>query len=396
MGFSAKRAAASSERLRGAGKPVLTRNMLIDTTASINPRYDLYATGDDDLIARLGELVASERETLADVLCHFAEVDARKLYLHHGCSSMFVYATEILGLSEAAAYHRIRAARVARRHPEVLEDVAAGMLTLAGLGALAAHLDGVGKKELLAAARGRSTREIRELVATAQPERRVADSITPIGEDRLVFRFTAGAAVREKLEEARALLSHRLPDSSNPMAAVFERALDALIEKTRKQRFAATDSPRPARPSGRRTRHIPASVQRQVEARDEGRFTFVASSGRRCNARGLAQFHHQTPYGRNGEHSTDNVAIICAGHNALLAEADYGQEHMAEVSGQLASKRVAPAESARAAQADAVSGLVNLGYQAAEARRAVAFAAATLTAEVPIEELLFAALRQLA
>lgn len=376
-------------------------------------RFRLDATSDEELIARLGELVAGERETLAEVLCHIAEIDARRLYLHYGCSSMFAYATAVLGLSEAAAYHRIGAARVARRHPEIFDDVAAGRLHVSGICVLASHLGDIGGEALLDAARGRTTREIRELCAAARPERQVPDSITPIDEERIVVRFTARVELQSKLEEAKALLSHSVTDGK--LAEVFERALDTLIEKTRRRRFAETDSPRVTRPSGRRTRHIPAEVRREVEERDQGRCTFVGVNGRRCEARGFAQFHHVNPYGRDGEHSADNVVVMCAAHNALLAEAEYGAEYMAEVTDRLSSKRAElpppavdegagrtvskrPAhllESALGAKrADVVSGLVNLGFRPAQARRAIA--TATLRVDAPIEDLLVAALRQLA
>ena len=383
-------------------------------TTARNPRFQLDQTADVDLIARLADLVAAERVTLADVLCHIAEVDARRLYLHYGCPSMYVYATEILGLSEAAAYHRIHAARVARDHPEIFDDVAAGRLHLAGVCLLAPHLDAVGGDHLLAEARGKSTKEIRKMVASARPEPRVPDSVTPVGEDRVVVRFTAGAGIEAKLEEARALLGHSVPDGN--LGEVFERALDALIEKTRKRRYAATDQPRPARPSGKRTRHVPAEVRRAVAERDEERCTYVGVNGRRCGARGFVELHHEEPYARGGEHSTDQIRIVCQGHNALLAEEDFGQEHMARVSGrqlasrrvdepgQLASKRVesppptVPAEldaerELREMRQQVLGGLVRLGYRRSEAQRAVAAVAAP--PGIAIEDFLRAALRKL-
>jgi hypothetical protein len=360
-----------------------------------NPRFELDQTGDQELVERLTELVARERSTLADVLCHLAEVDARKLYLYQGCSSIFVYATQMLGLSEAASYHRIRAARVARRHPEVFDDIAAGLLHVSGLCVLAPHLDGVGSEALLDAARGQPTSKIRELVAAARPEPAVPDAITPVGEGRVVVRFTAGKALRDKLEEAQALLCHSVPDGQ--LGQLFERALDALIEKTRKRRFAETEAPRSARPSGRRTRHIPAAVRRAVAQRDQGRCTFVGEGGRRCDARGFTQLHHDDPYARGGEHSAANVRVLCAGHNALLAEAEYGQEHMETVSAGLASKRVdGTSEAARTMRAEVKSGLVNLGFRTAEAARAVAAVAAKLDDDVAIEKFIVEALRQLA
>ena len=43
-------------------------------------------------------------------------MDARRLYLAEGCSSLFTYCTEILHLSEHAAYGRIEAGQWKSRH----------------------------------------------------------------------------------------------------------------------------------------------------------------------------------------------------------------------------------------------------------------------------------------
>ena len=59
-----------------------------------------------------------------------AEFDARRLYLAAGCSSLFVYCTQVLHLSEAAAYLRIEAARASRRFPAILTRLADGRLSL--------------------------------------------------------------------------------------------------------------------------------------------------------------------------------------------------------------------------------------------------------------------------
>ena len=55
---------------------------------------------------------------------------------------MFVYCTRELHFSEAAAYKRIRAARAARRHPELLEAVRQGDLHVTAVSLLAAQLTG--------------------------------------------------------------------------------------------------------------------------------------------------------------------------------------------------------------------------------------------------------------
>jgi len=74
------------------------------------------------------------------LIVHLAELDARRLYLFEGYSSLFAYCTEVLRLSEHAAYGRIEAARAARRFPVLLEMLADGSVTLTTVGLLASDL----------------------------------------------------------------------------------------------------------------------------------------------------------------------------------------------------------------------------------------------------------------
>lgn len=85
-------------------------------------------------------LAATERHATAQLIAHLAEMDARRLYLAEGCSSLFIYCTQVLDLSEHAAYGRIEAARAARKFPAILGAVASGALHLTAVNLIAAHL----------------------------------------------------------------------------------------------------------------------------------------------------------------------------------------------------------------------------------------------------------------
>ncbi len=69
----------------------------------------------------------------------------------------------------AAAGHRITAARLVARFPEVCGMVASGALHMAGLKLLSPHLTSANFRELLAAAAGKSKRAIEELLAARYP-----------------------------------------------------------------------------------------------------------------------------------------------------------------------------------------------------------------------------------
>src|SRR5436189_6449030 len=92
------------------------------------------------LLARVRELVKRGNGLEAELLAHLGEVDARRLYLDEGCSSMFAYCQRVLHFAEGVAYKRILAARAARRHPEILEAVRRGELHLTAVGLPAAKL----------------------------------------------------------------------------------------------------------------------------------------------------------------------------------------------------------------------------------------------------------------
>src|SRR3990172_3747649 len=142
----------------------------MDTTTLSSPA-DL---SDQDLLARTMQLAREERQVTALLIAHLAEVDARRLYLAEGYSSLFTYCTEVLRLSEHAAYGRIEAARAARRFPLLLEMLGAGWVTLTTVGLLAPHLTAENHGELLDRARHKN----KPAVAPGRCSRRLAASIS--------------------------------------------------------------------------------------------------------------------------------------------------------------------------------------------------------------------------
>ncbi len=56
-------------------------------------------------------LIAVEKQHMAWVIAHLAEISRRKSYLELGHSSLFDYCTRRLGLGEGPAYLRMQVAR---------------------------------------------------------------------------------------------------------------------------------------------------------------------------------------------------------------------------------------------------------------------------------------------
>ena len=328
---------------------------------------------DQDLIARLRRLVRADRTLSARMLVHLGEMDARGLYRECACASMFAYCVQELHMSEAEAYLRIQAARLGR---QLLTRMAAHLTAIKLLGP---HLTQDNHVRVLEQARGKNKREIELLVAALAPKPdvpsqmrklpepkpvrvtrdpapvaqevpiaastpaathpptfaleapRPAASLTPLRPSRYKLELTAGQALHDKLERLKNLLRHQVPDGD--LAKIVELAVDQLVEKTLKQRFAQKQKPTPrkrgaVKPRARRrklnSRYIPRAVVREVHQRDGEQCTFESVDGKRCRERGFLERHHSVPYAKGGEATADNMKLYCRAHNALQAERDFG------------------------------------------------------------------------
>ena len=333
---------------------------------------------DQDLIARLQRLVRADRTLSARMLVHLGEMDARGLYRDCACASMFAYCVQELHMSEAEAYLRIQAARLGRQFPLIVQLFGQGSLHLTAIKLLGPHLTADNHVRVLDQARGKNKREIELLVAALAPKPdvpsqmrklpepvrvtrdpapvaqevpvaastpaathaptmfaleapRPAASLTPLRPSRYKLELTAGQALHDKLERLKNLLRHQVPDGD--LAKIVELAVDQLVEKTLKQRFAQKQKPTPKKrssmkPRARRrnlnSRYIPRAVVREVHQRDGEQCTFESADGKRCRERGFLERHHCIPFARDGEATTDNIKLLCRAHNALQAERDFG------------------------------------------------------------------------
>jgi len=313
---------------------------------------------DDELLKEVVRLVGGERSATARLIAAIAEIDARRLYLAQGSSSLFVYCTRALHLSEHAAYGRIEAARVARRFPVALEMLTRGDLTLTTVCLLASHLTDSNHLDLLARARHRSKREVEAIVAQVRshpdvpaavrklPERREANAlaletvvrtepaaprtpapppvsarptaaVTPLAPSRYKLQLTIDGATQEKLYPARDLMRHAVP--SGDLATILNRALDALLKDLERRKSGAAARPHPAHHAASDSRHIPAAVRRAVWARDGGQCAFRGSGGS-CGETAFVEFHHLRPFAAGGDATIDNIELRCRAHNQYEAD----------------------------------------------------------------------------
>jgi len=151
----------------------------------------------------------------------------------------------------------------------------------------------------------------------------VVEALSPA---RYKVQFTASAELHDKLERLTALMRSEVPDGD--LAAVIERAVTEKLARLEARRLGKTAAPRKTladTDTTKASRHVPAAVRRAVSQRDGERCRFVDQEGRRCSERHRLELHHRHPFGMGGDHSPDNLSLLCPQHNRYLAERDYGK-----------------------------------------------------------------------
>jgi len=89
-----------------------------------------------------------------------------------------------------------------------------------------------------------------------------------------------------------------------------------LLEDLEHKRLAATDRPRAPREATPGSRQVPASIRREVWARDGGRCAFIGAHGR-CDQRGFLEFHHVEPFVLGGATTAANLELRSRAHNVF-------------------------------------------------------------------------------
>jgi len=191
--------------------------------------------------------------------------------------------------------------------------------------------------------------------ATVPPVRQ-STVVAPLSTARFKVQFTADQALYDKLQQARDLLRHQIPDGDIPK--VLDRALDSLLSEVKRKRFAqgnkrnrsvgARETAREEESSrahearadtnankgvtGQGTqanpRYVPAAVKREVVERDGLRCAYVDEQGRRCRETGFLEFQHTRPVANGGESTAANIKVYCRAHNQHAARNDFGTAHV--------------------------------------------------------------------
>ncbi|MFT4570811.1 MAG: hypothetical protein ACI8TX_000931 [Hyphomicrobiaceae bacterium] len=256
------------------------------------------------LLDHFARVIAEGRHNTVQLLVAMNEIDERKLWATHACSSLFAFCMERYHMSEGMTAKRIWAARVARRFPVVLGMLERGELHLTAVHLLAKHLTEANHSDVLSRAKLKSAREIEELIAEIAPQPDVpsriralpatnncatrlfprdeagvspptaaqliearlqpqgSDSrsassatagtsataargqITPLAPRRYKIEITVDQQTHDKLRALEDLLSQQ---AAGDPAAIISRAIELLLVYTLKRKAALTDRPQKPR-----------------------------------------------------------------------------------------------------------------------------------------------------
>ena len=376
--------------MKTASATAATRAAITGTVAALSDR---------ELLAQTGNLARVERHLQGAIIDHLAEIEARSLFLRRGFASLFEYAVRELGYSDAAAGRRIAAMRLCADNPQTRERLRDGSLSLSAAAelqwafdrqrrrvppvaatatppaattpAVAALptepplvLDAVGRQKLVEEAAGKSTRQVKRMLADLDPElAAAADRVRPLGNGRYELKALIDAECQRGLEQLTSLLSHVDPRMTvgQLVGRLVREALDRHDPSRRRPRTGsrpavahAHAAPTPAAEPDRRTasppkqtarpavsatstaqirpgcdghaaaapksrasgRAIPAAVKQEVWQRDRGRCRYAdPHTGRRCTSRHLLQIDHVLPHGLGGGSDPANLRLLCHAHH---------------------------------------------------------------------------------
>ena len=143
------------------------------------------------------------------------------------------------------------------------------------------------------------------------------------------MRVTIDQAFRDRLEKARSIASHEIPDGD--IRKVLFLALGDFIEKREKRKgLAKPVRPRkpaaPRLPTPGRRAPISAETARAVYERDGYCCAFVGPDGKRCGSTWQLELHHREPAPLTGSSRPEDLEVRCRPHNVYEAKLDYGKD----------------------------------------------------------------------
>ncbi len=340
---------------------------------------------------KIVRFLRGERRELVDGILELAEVDRLRRWEDLGYATFWSYCECELRLSSTQVFYRTSVVSILQKAPIAAEYLRDGRLCLTTLHELVDVVRPENAKQIFDEASGKSRAKVAEIAVRYHPKpdaekpsgeiRKVpvrgaaepaldigapatpaapspatpaapgtliapaaslaapvatvaaGSRVEPLAEDRYSVTLRFGRTFKEKLDRARTILGHAVPDGD--LAKVVERGLDLLLDEEAKRRAAPRKVVTEAKGKGPRP-YIPVDLTRAVWQRDQGMCTWTLASGKRCGSTRKIEIDHVVPVALGGKTELGNLRQLCSAHNQLHARQVFGRRF---IEGKIAARR---------------------------------------------------------
>jgi len=307
----------------------------------------------DTILEALKSFVLEENKLIKQILEYLEEVENRKLFLDRGFSSMFAFCTEFLGYTAQKAQVRIQAMRLGKVVPDVKNKIESGALSLTIAAKVQGHImqENKIKREakqgpitaaqahsIIQSVENKSVQNSEKLLLEMFPHHadKKPDMIKTVSSNTIRVEMNLTKETFESLRKLQALRVHAHRDRN------FEAIISDLCKLGEKKwdiekKMESSEAAQVIESAGanatllrasavKQGRYIPAALRRMIWIRDHGECQYRdLKTGRICRDRFGLQLDHIKPYALGGDHSEENLRLLCWRHNSHRAWATFGR-----------------------------------------------------------------------
>ena len=185
-----------------------------------------------------------------ELIAVLQEIEAQKIYLELGFSSLFKYATASLGLSEANAYTFIAVARKAKSIPLLQQSLEEASVSVSKVKPILAVLEPENSKDWIQKAKTLSKAEIEKQVAGFAPKAKKREKVQYVREEALRMHLEVREEIYQKLKRVQEIsASKNLEETLEALVDVYLKTKDP-IEKAKRVQKKSAAAPGSHRPGG--------------------------------------------------------------------------------------------------------------------------------------------------
>lgn len=255
-------------------------------------------------------------------------IDRHKSFYILKYSSLFEYATQGLGLSEAVAYIYIRVARVTRQVPALKDEIRGGHISVSKAHKIASVITSENQSRWLELAKSCSKNELEKQMALERPQEAICEKASLVSANnslRVHLQLGVSEKLMLQLRRVQDVLSQK---RSRPVSLeeVLEEIVPVYLSKEDPLEIAKRQKVRgklvPGRVSetgaseGREP--IPSATRHRVILKFGGRCGYIDAHGKRCVNRRFLDTHHIKKISEGGTNDFENLILLCKGHHKMI------------------------------------------------------------------------------